>query len=73
MQSPGGTTYHQAPALGAPDSKPASSIVPHEMLFGSPRPRNASPASARIATATISTVLAKISGIVLGRMWVRMM
>ena len=69
MQSPGGTMYHHAPALGAPESKPVSSIVPHEMCVGSPSPRNDSEASARIATATISTVLAKISGATLGKMW----
>ena len=73
MQRPGGTTYHQAPALGAPASKPFSIIDPHEIEVGSPRPRNASAASARIATATISTVLAKISGSALGRTWRRMM
>ena len=70
MQSPGGITYHQAPALGAPELNAFSSIVPQEMLVGSPSPRKASDASARIATAMISTVLAKISGSVLGRMWV---
>ena len=73
MHSPGGTTYHHAPALGAPESNAFSSIVPHEMRVGSPSPRNDSAASDRIATATISTVLAKISGSVFGRMCVRMM
>ena len=58
MQSPGGITYHQAPALGAPELNAFSSIVPQEMLVGSPSPRNASDASARIATAMIRTVLA---------------
>ena len=73
MHRPGGITYHHAPWLGAPDSNAFSSIVPQEILVGSPSPRNDSAASERIATATISTVLAKISGIVFGRMWVRMM
>ena len=73
MHRPGGITYHHAPALGAPDENAFSSIEPHEMRVGSPRPRNASAASDRIATATIRTVLAKISGSVLGRMCVRMM
>ena len=73
MQRPGGTTYHQAPWLGAPDSNAFSSIVPQEILVGSPSPRNESAASARIATATIRTVLAKISGSVFGRMCVLMM
>ena len=73
MQSPGGITYHQAPALGAPAWNAFSSIVPHEIRVGSPRPRNERAASERIATATISTVLAKISGRVLGRMCLRMM
>ena len=73
MQSPGGTTYHQAPALGAPELNAFSSIVPQEIFVGSPSPRKESAASERIATATISTVLAKISGSVLGRMWVLMM
>jgi hypothetical protein len=73
MQRPGGTTYHHAPALGAPELNAFSSIVPHEILVGSPRPRKESAASDRIATATMRTVLAKIRGRVLGRMWVRMM
>jgi hypothetical protein len=73
MHSPGGITYHQAPALGAPDENAFSSIVPHEIRVGSPSPRNARAASDRTATATIRTVLAKISGNVLGRMCVRMM
>ena len=67
MHRPGGITYHHAPALGAPDSNAFSSIVPHEIRVGSPRPRNDSAASERIATATISTVLAKISGSVFGQ------
>ena len=73
MHRPGGITYHHAPALGAPDANAFSSIVPQEIRVGSPRPRNDSAASERIATATISTVLAKISGSVFGRMCVRMM
>ena len=70
MQRPGGITYHQASALGALAVNAFSSIVPHEIWFGSPRPRKASAASERIATATIRTVLAKISGSVFGRMCV---
>ncbi len=73
MHRPGGITYHHASALGAPDSNAFSSIVPHEIRVGSPRPRNDSAASERIATATIRTVLAKISGSVFGRMCLRMM
>src|SRR3954447_15471468 len=73
MQRPGGITYHHAPALGAPVSNAFSSIVPHEIRVGSPSPRNESAASDRIATATINTVLAKISGRVLGRMCFLMM
>ena len=73
MHSPGGITYHQASALGAPDSNAFSSIVPHEIRVGSPSPRNESAASERIATATIRTVLAKISGRVFGRTCVLMM
>ena len=67
-------TYHQAPCADARRPRSAfSSIVPHEIRVGSPRPRNESAASERIATATISTVLAKISGSMFGRMWLRMM
>ena len=73
MQRPGGITYHHASALGAPDENAFSSIVPHEIWVGSPRPRKESAASERIATATIRTVLAKISGSALGKIWVRMM
>ncbi len=34
------------------------SIVPHEIMFGSPNPRNVSAASVRIAEGTVSAMLA---------------
>ena len=43
-------------------------MPPHEMLFGSPNPKSESVVSARIDSATVRTVLAKITGITLGRM-----
>ena len=46
--------------------KAASSIDPQETRSGSPSPRKARVVSDRMATATISTVLAKISGTTLG-------
>src|SRR3954465_2378187 len=63
---PGASRYHQAPAETAPDVNAPSSIEPHETASGSPRPRNDSVDSDRIATATTSTVLAKMSGTTLG-------
>jgi hypothetical protein len=69
MHNPGGTRYHQAPMEAAPWVKAASSIDPQETRSGSPSPRKARVVSDRMATATIRTVLAKISGTVLGRMW----
>ena len=42
---------------------------PHEIAVGSPRPRIARVVSDRIATATVSTACAKITGKTLGRMW----
>ena len=64
MHTPGGTRYHQAPIEAAPWVKAASSIEP-----GDPRgSRKARVVSDRMATATIRTVLAKISGTTLGRM-----
>ena len=42
---------------------------PHEVRFGSPRPRKAIAVSAKIANATISTVLATSSGAICGTTW----
>ena len=43
--------------------------LPQEVRVGSPRPRKAIAVSAKIAIATVSTVLATISGVTCGRMW----
>ena len=59
--------YHHAPRPVAPDSNAKWSIVPHETWTGSPRPRKASVASARIEPAITRTVLAKISGRTFGQ------
>ena len=59
---------HQAPVVIAPTLNASSSIVPHETRVGSPRPRKLSVVSVRIATATVSVVLANTIGITLGRM-----
>src|SRR5659263_642373 len=48
-------------------------MVPQLKLSGSPRPRNDSVVSERMAMATTSTRLAKMSGITLGRTCLRMM
>src|ERR671914_2716342 len=69
MAIPGGTSHHHCPAVAAPALKAASRIVPHEVLVGSPSPRNARVLSERMAMATSSTVLAKMMGPTLGRMW----
>src|SRR5918996_1972502 len=69
MATPGGTSHHQFPAVPAPAPNADSRIVPHEVLSGSPRPRNDSVVSERMAMATSRTVLAKMSGPTFGRMW----
>src|SRR5215467_1892697 len=71
MPTPGGMKNHQAPRPIAPDSNAKCSIVPHEVWTGSPRPRNESVASARMAPPITSTVLAKMSGMTFGRMCTR--
>src|SRR4051812_10537818 len=43
-------------------------IVPHDQLVGSPRPRKARPASARIAEPATNDRLMKMGGAALGRM-----
>ena len=60
---------HQASLKMAPPEKASSSILPQEGRSGSPRPRKESVVSDRIATGTVSVVLARISGEALGRMW----
>jgi hypothetical protein len=68
MQTPGGISHHHRPAVSAPASNASKMMPPHEVLLGSPSPSSASVVSARIDSATVSTVLAKITGITLGRM-----
>ncbi len=63
---PGGTRYHQCPALIAPASRASCSSPPHETTVGSPSPRNARVASARMAEEMISVVWASTNGITLG-------
>ena len=60
--------YHHAPRPTAPLTNAKCSIVPHETWTGSPSPRNASVASARMQPAITSTAFAKIRGATLGRM-----
>src|SRR4029079_6031016 len=65
-QMPGGSRYHQAPALIAPAENALSSIDPHETRNGSPSPRNDNVVSDRIAIATVRVVLASTIGMTLG-------
>ena len=62
--------YHHAPRPTAPLTNAKWSIVPQETWTGSPSPRNASVASARIEPAITRTAFAKISGATFGRMWI---
>ena len=66
---PGGTIAHQAPTLTASRENAFSIRSPHEILLGSPRPRNAIAVSAKIAYATISTAVATSSGATCGSTW----
>ena len=66
--TPGGMIHHQYPAESAPAWNASLMMPPHEMLFGSPSPKSESVVSARIDSATVRTVFAKITGITLGRM-----
>jgi hypothetical protein len=68
-RDPGGTIAHQASTVIALCEKAFSISFPHEVSVGSPRPRNAIAVSAKIAIATVSTVLATRSGITCGRTW----
>src|SRR5204862_2536734 len=70
MPRPGGMKYHHAPRPTAPLTKAKWSIVPQDTWTGSPSPRNASVASARIDPAITRTAFAKISGATFGRMWI---
>src|SRR5205085_9972794 len=70
MPRPGGMKYHHAPRPTAPLTKAKWSMVPHDTWTGSPSPRNASVASARIEPAITSTAFAKMSGATFGRMWI---
>lgn len=73
MPRPAGRKYHHAPRPIAPETKAKCSDEPHEMRFGSPRPMNASVASARMQPATTRIVLATMSCPTCGAMFVRMM
>jgi hypothetical protein len=66
---PGGRRYHQAPKLIAPAANASSSIEPQDTRNGSPRPRNDSVVSERMAIATVSVVFASTNGITLGSTW----
>lgn len=63
---PGGTRYHQSPELTDPASRASCSSPPQDTTAGSPSPRKARVASARIAEEMISVVCARMSGITLG-------
>src|SRR5262249_26559450 len=69
MQRPGGTIAHHAPALIAVRSNAFAIWIPQEGSVGLPRPKNARAASAKIASATVRTVLAINNGARWGRMW----
>src|SRR5262249_39991166 len=60
--APGGTIAHQAPVEIAARWNAFSITFPSEIRLGSPRPRNASAVSSKIATAIVSTVFAISSG-----------
>ena len=48
-QTPGGMTAHQASLMSASSVKEFSISRPHEIVLGSPRPRNVMNVSAKIA------------------------
>ena len=54
-------------------SRPSPIIVPQVITLGSPRPRNASPASVRMADATMTEIITITGGNAFGRMWRNMM
>ena len=60
--APGGTIAHHAPDEIAARSNAFSITFPSEVRLGSPRPRNESAVSSKIATATVRTVFAIRSG-----------
>ena len=68
MPTPGGRKYHQHPLPTAPVTNALCKIWPHDVLVGSPRPRNDSVASARMEPAITSTALAITSASTPGRM-----
>ena len=68
---PGGAIAH-ASTLIAFETKAFSIRRPQEIRLGSPRPRNASAVSAKIAIATVRTVLATRSGATCGSTWRKM-
>ena len=72
MAVPGATRYAHSGMPAAPLCQALRSMLPQLKFRGSPRPRNESVVSERMAMATTSTVLAKMSGKTLGRMWRRM-
>ena len=67
--APGGTIAHHAPVEIAARWNAFSIIFPSEIRLGSPRPRNASAVSSKIATAIVKTVFAISSGATCGRTW----
>ncbi len=67
MQSPGGTNHHQAPSVIACAFWAKNRMLPQLLPPGAPRPRNDSPASARIAPSAPKTNCDAMIGIRLGR------
>ena len=65
-QTPGGTIAHHALLIVASPVNAFSIRRPHEIVLGSPRPRNVMNVSAKIPSAIISTVLATRSGATCG-------
>src|SRR5215218_761283 len=52
--------------------RPAATMVPQDMTFASPRPKNARPASVRTALATITDAITMTEGKQFGRISVKM-
>src|ERR1700677_3864860 len=63
---PGGSRYHQAPLVIAPLWYAWLSMAPQDTSVGSPRPRNTSVVSDKIALATVRLVDTRISGVTFG-------
>ena len=67
--TPGGTIAHQASLIVASPVNAFSISRPHEIVLGSPSPRKVMYVSAKIASATMSTVFAIRSGATWGSTW----